>query len=236
MTAENRGLSRLILLIAVSVLLAGCPDKGAKQATPQLVQANIGGNNFYIPKSYLNMPYTSVGSESALIQAWYPGDKVVPGDPDDLWRQKQWYKNVRILISRVKISSIEPILITQQTLFQATKTVGAEYGLVHYTQLPEGMADHKDVWIDKSTSETGVFIACDHLENTAKIPAVPQCNQQFVIGHYYLQVHYDRRLLPHWQELQKHVAGLYNSFQSLQSASAYLKTVTEQPQQQEESP
>jgi hypothetical protein len=233
MTAENRGLSRLILLIAVSVLLAGCPDKAAKQATPQLVQANIGGQNIYIPKAYLNMGYTGVGSESALIQAWYPGDKVVPGDPDDLWWKKQWYNNVRILVSWYpKPTSMDQALDTQLKLLHATTIVGVEYGLVHQTQPPGAMPDDDDLWIDKIPGDTSLFIACDD----ANLYPAPQCKEYFVSGTYYIQANYNRRLLPHWKSLHDHVLSLLNSFKSPQSASAYFNTVTEQHQQQEENP
>ena len=237
MAAENRGLSRLILLIAVSLLLPGCLEKGEKQSSPQLVQGNIGGHNVYIPKSYINMRYTSVGSESVLIQAWYPGDKVVPGDPDALWRKKQWYKNVRILASWYPHpASMTRILDTQLTLTRATQVVGVEYDLVHQTQPTGIISDRDDLWIDNNSGQPTVIIGCSHLENTAHIPHVPQCKEQILSGNYHIQVGYDRRLLPRWRRVHDHVLSLLNSFNSPQSASAYFKTVTEQPLQQEENP
>ena len=77
--------SQIFLFYAVALLIlpgiSGCSKAAQKSPTSDIIERNIGGRNFYIPKAYLNMPYTTVGNDGALIQTWYPGDAVVPGGP-----------------------------------------------------------------------------------------------------------------------------------------------------------
>jgi len=216
--------SNCIAILAVAaILLSGCSKSTKDQSSPtDIVQANIGGRDFYIPKAYLDRPYTSVGPTSALLQAWYPGDQVVPGKPDQLWREKQWYMNVRILIDWVPEPAMQRVLASQIRLQKATNRVGIEYGLIHQTQLRPEKSDHDDLWIDTNTNDVQMFVACSHLQNTAKIHSVPQCKHYMHIGHFLIEINYNRRLLPHWNEIQGHVTDLFNSFQSKETASAYL--------------
>ena len=138
------------------------------------------------------MPYTSVGEKSGLLQAWYPGDKIVPGNPDDLWKHGQWSNNVRILFTWSESTTFDKWIEADIKLQKAFQIVGNEYGLVHRTQ-PDGyVKDHDDLWIEDSKNETKAMIACSDVE----VSRVPQCKHYFDLDHYGFTVSYPLRIGP----------------------------------------
>lgn len=97
--------------------------------------------------------------------------------------------------------------------FYAHKELGSEYGLAHFTQ-PEGyVQDWADVWVERKGKENISYITCD--DNS--VP-VPQCTHALEIGTIYAQIHYDKRDLPDWKNIQTGVVELIQSFKSEDTA------------------
>ena len=221
---NNKYVNGIIAVIFSCFFLCSClPESKVKAPEPQtMTHARIMGHPFYIPDAYLSAPYTSIGNESALIQAWYPGNLPVPGDPNKLWKQGEWHKNVRILITYVPKPSIERVLEARLETRHATKVVGEEYGLIHQTQ-PEGqVADHDDLWIERESGKLKSFISCseDFVAN------VPQCKHMMNIESFSLKIHYNKNLLPHWNLIRDNVVSLFDSFSSAETAQAYFEKLT----------
>ena len=83
----------VFVLSVVCLFLAGC-----KQSSPtdlKIIEGKLRQFNVYIPKAYLKFRHTSIGDESALIQAWYPGAAIPPSnDSLELAKQKLWKNNI----------------------------------------------------------------------------------------------------------------------------------------------
>jgi hypothetical protein len=211
-----------ILSVFICLLLSGCGKSVAeKSASEGIVQANIAGQNFYIPRAFLQAPYTSIDSTSTLIQTWYPGDKVVPDDPNKLWKEKKWDRNIRILVDWYKNPNLldnNAQFITGK-LYHATKVVGVEYGLIHQTQAPGVMPDDDDVWINKSGNKVESVIACgdEHLYPN------PQCKEYIIVGNFGIQPNYSKKLLPDWRQIHDHSVDLFKSFATAEGAKDYYK-------------
>jgi hypothetical protein len=209
--------ARTLLLIIGLLALAGCKE-AAKSKPEEIRRLEVGGREFYIPRGYFSASYTGAAPNSILIQAWYPGDRIIPGKPNDLWRKGTWSKNVRILIQRHPNPNLEKVLRgTIDQVTHATQLVGSEYGLTHWTQPPEGIADNWDLWVEKSGDKPLSFITC------ADKASVPQCAHRVDVLPFSLQIHYDMKLLPEWKKIEKHVLSLYDSFKTPETATEYFK-------------
>ncbi|MGB3540074.1 MAG: hypothetical protein WBA42_18120 [Mesorhizobium sp.] len=201
--------------------LSGCSKEVQenKESEVALVVANLGGTNLYIPRPYLDAPNTGIDPKSILLQAWYPGDGLMPSDARARWRRLGWSKNVRILIHwDVPHSSIKAWTAAAIKLQQATKAEGSEFGLLHMTQPSGAMQDHFEIWIEGSEAEPMSMISCADKQ----VARSPQCIHYFNIGAYEIQAHYDARLLPEWKTIQTHISHLFKSFNSSDTASAYF--------------
>lgn len=209
-------------LFVPAFILTGClPDGGRGGVSTEIVEAKIGDQVYYIPKAYLNFQHTSVGPDGFLLQAFYPGSAIVPGDVNELWKQDEWWKNVRILASkRHSPISFDEFAQSSTAYLKASEIVGNEYGLIHQKQ-PEGVAqDQLDIWFEKKDQQIVSYVTCsEHLiEND-----FPQCSHDLFIGSkLWLKVTYDKRLLPKWKTVQNDVEEMLDSFQSPGTAREFL--------------
>lgn len=208
----------VIAITLLANLISGCSKKAQKD--PQEIREFfVGVQKYYIPRAYADFKYTSVGNESALIQAWYPGSTPVPGDPTELWKKGEWYKNVRILFTYYKKANPAGTMKTLVELNKAEKKIGIEYGLEHYTQYDENRGFNDDIYIEDP--KTGSFITCS--KKTDENDPVQMCTHYFYTGKVRFNVDYDKRLLPEWQAIKTNVMALYKSFESPVQAKEYIQ-------------
>ena len=243
-----RKISKIILLAFGIIFIAGGgyyalnqpsniehPQGQKTSLEVELVESNIAGQLFYIPKPYLDFGHTSVGEKSALIQAFYPGSHPVPGDPKKLWEEGEWDKNVRILFTQTgELQTIEPLIEKALRRFyyeeymnteslkravypsQPTETI---YGLAHYPATPK---DFKDIYLAEDEKGSKSFIRC-----SAKLTekSVPQCAHNFIFENFRFKVSYDKGLLPLWAIIQDNTLQLYESFKAPDSAATYFLSI-----------
>ena len=218
-TIRNKPMKKFLLTFCL--LLTACwPEP---KPDYEVVHARFGQVDLYIPKEYVKFRHTSIGTDSMLLQAWYPGAAPVPSnDSTELLKQGVWWKNVRILISLRPDESIPFAEATQGTLrfLKATEFVGNEFGLVHYTQPHNGNKDLYDVWLERSNGSISSRITC--LDKLAEIDK-PNCKHYFFRGPFSLSVSYDRSLLPEWKTISRNVQGLFDSFHSPEESKEFLR-------------
>lgn len=203
--------------------ICGClPDEAQNY---EIINAKLGDVTLYIPKEYVKFRHTSIGTESALLQAWYPGAAPVPGDDStELWKQGIWWKNVMILVSMRHDTTIPFDKGTKSSIkyLRATEFAGDEYGLQHYTQAPD---DHNqdlyDVWLEKDNDFIISRITC-----TEKISELskPNCTHYFFWNDLSAKITFDRRFLSDWKTINQNVTSMLESFQSPESAQTFLRT------------
>lgn len=215
-------LSILCIGLFFSAYLTAC--KPSAHDEPEIVHARLGDQDLYIPKEYLKFRHTSVGTESALIQAWYPGSAVAPGnDSAELWKQGVWWKNVRILINYYKDpASVEKLAESRMAHLKASYETGSEYGLIHYEQ-PEGsVKDHHDIWLEKQDKEILSFITCSEKLVESDFP---QCRQYIKIRRtIWINATYDRRFLPEWKMIKQNIESMFESFRNEDTARDFIKS------------
>lgn len=217
---KQRMIYRKLILIFVLGVLCGCLP--SEQSEPEIIHAKLGTYELYIPKAYVKFRHTSIGNESALLQAWYPGSAIVPGDSSiELSKQGVWWKNVRILASKRNSTIPFDEFARKSTKYlDATEIVANEYGLIHYKQPAGYVQDKYDVWFEKVNGEIVSYITCtEQLTSTS----VPQCSHEiFVDSKLWLKVSYDRRLLPEWKLIKTNVEDMFKSFQTPRSAREFI--------------
>jgi hypothetical protein len=155
-----------------------------------------------------------VGEDSALIDAYYPGNLPLPDHPQRLFRAGLWDKHVSILLSDLSIYptfEISKLADVNIKHLHAHISEGERYGLVHNTQAAKGKRDYKDIWLEKVDGVTLSYITCTKriLPNDA-----PQCTHEFNDEHFFYQVAYDEGLLPQWKAIRQNVLSLVESFAS----------------------
>ena len=98
----------------------------------EIIRADIGGHILYIPQEYVRLHHASIGNESALLQAWYPGAGLVPGkSPNQLLKQGEWWKNIAILVALIENSDVSFSEFVRRSTehLDATELIGEEFGL-----------------------------------------------------------------------------------------------------------
>lgn len=200
---------------------------GACDAAPSLsneitiVERIVAGQRLYIPDVYLDFPYTSAGGQSALIQAYYPGSMPVPDDPQKLWEQGEWYKNVRILFTERGKPPSREFLDTRIEFSKTFKNDGVQYGLTALTQDNPDDASRDDIWIEDA--ELGFFINCTgkrHKDDDSQI-----CTHYFSQNDYRFRVSYNKKILSDWKLIKSNVLALFDSFESRETATAYIQNL-----------
>ena len=178
----------------------------------------LGKQNLYIPNEYLKLAHTKFDENAVLLQAYYPGSKPVPGNPDKLWEQDLWWKNVSILINTLEEWPDRKILEARMEWLEADTLVNQDYGLVHYTQSDKNKSWKNDVWIEDR--DKGFFIQCSEKRNTND--KIQICNHAFYYNKNKFDISFDRRLLPNWKTIKTNVLDMYESFKSHDSAQNYF--------------
>lgn len=190
----------------------------------QITERVVGGNKLYVPNVYLSTSYTSLGDDSGLLQAYYPGSTPIPDDPQSLWEQGEWYKNVRILFTYPPKPDPAGVMASMITLNRADLKAGEKYGLRHYTQSDvEQRIFRKDIWIEDDTS--GSFIMCSKKQADNEVPL---CQHIFSIGDASIKIRYNKQLLPDWEIIKENVSDMYESFFSKESALIYVQNLISQ--------
>ncbi len=189
------------------------------QYSKEIKEYVVGGERYYIPKVYTNFSYTSVGAQSALIQAWYPGSTPVLDDPKDLRKEGRWFWNVRILFSYPPKPNPVGVMNSRISLNKADKEIGREYGLVHYSQFDENRGFNDDIYIEDSKS--GAFIACG--KKKTPLDNIQLCEHHFSKGNVSFEITYNKRLLSDWSLIKENVLAMHHSFKSSHEAELYLR-------------
>ncbi|MCB1783392.1 MAG: hypothetical protein KDI13_05300 [Alphaproteobacteria bacterium] len=219
----------LFIIAQCIFFISACTPQGTKNSADiKIIETIVNGENLYIPHAYLKFGYTSVGDKSGFLQAYYPGSSPVPGDPKELFKQGEWYKNVRILFTNYPKPNPQGVLQNNIETQKTDKTIGEEYGLVHLTQSDQDQAFHRDIWVD--SFDDGSFIRCS--KKTDADDPVQICEHLFNIGQTSLSISYDKRLLPEWKLIKKNVWAMYESFKSPKTAIAYITEFYPNPQAQ----
>lgn len=195
------------IILIFTFTLAAC-DQGDKA---QIYHAKIGEHDVYIPREYVRFGTTSIGTEAALLQTWYPGGAIVPGKLEDLWKKGENWKSVRVLINDLILDqSFDEFSKKSTPIFNATELVENQYGLVHMTQPQGKVKDHWDIWYEKEDGKNISYITC-----TEKITqtSVPQCMHNFFMSPgFSVTITYDKKLLPEWKTIQANVKSMVDSF------------------------
>ena len=214
-----KNVARVLSLFIVSIFLVSCAPQKKKPSDTQVIEYTVDGKKLYIPYAYVKFGYTSVGGKSGLIQAFYPGSTPVPGDPNELWEKGEWYKDVRILFTNPPDPHPQVVLESMKKFYKADLYAGEQYGLKHLTQSNPDQAYNEDIWIEDE--KAGDFISCS--EKTDRDDPVQTCKHVFLTGKTYFKISYDRRLLPEWKLIKNNVVEMFNSFQSADTAAAYIQ-------------
>lgn len=219
-----------MLLFAIVAFTAKSLPKSNSDISPQIIQARLGNVELYIPKDYVRFGHTSIGTESALIQAWYPGATPVPGKGDnftELWKQGLMPNHVRILLnSHPNIPQWDNNILKPLERLNATQIVGQEYGLLHKTQPEEKVKDLYDVWFEMKGDQVLSYITCT--DESDKEWHYPQCSHYMKLGSYregrrvLAHISYDRRFLPDWEIIKTNVESMFDSFQSQETAREFI--------------
>jgi len=228
---DLRDRRKVAICVALVILLAtGMSSTQAmgEAASSQIGHAHIGSYDLYVPHDYVRFPRTGAthGSSGALL-AYYPGAAPVPGDLQSPKDGERWLQVVRIEFSDLAMfrspTLIHPgypveALPLQIKLFHADKVLGEQYGLSHRTQL-DAASNLDDLWIEQNKDQFVSFIRC---QKKYAETVVPQCQHRFHDERFAYTVSYDARLLPHWQTIRSNAQALMGSFQSEETARAFL--------------
>lgn len=207
-------------LIACVIVAAACVPSADSE--PGIIHAKLGNHDLYIPEPYLKFRHTSVGEDSVLLQAWYPGSGIAPGDSSiDLAKEGIWWRQVRILMNyHHHPASVETLLDSQIQHLKAFEVVGIEHDLVHRRQPDGHIQDHRDVWVEEKDGRPDSFITCSERLIATDYP---QCKHYILTSeNIWLGVSYDRRFLPKWQLIKKNVEEMFESFQSPDTAKEFI--------------
>ncbi|PCJ99992.1 MAG: hypothetical protein COA45_04040 [Zetaproteobacteria bacterium] len=217
--------SRLWISFIFIVLLTGCVPSDDKQEPSNDVvikQGVIGGKKYYVPEMYFKMKGGAISLDSIYVSAMYPTFTPMLEDHKKLRKEKEWYRNVRILASYRK-NLINPDEVTKIMIknLKAFEVVGEEYGLIHQKQPEEYVQDKRDMWLDKVDGHYVSYISCsDKILETD----VPQCSHTIYVNSFSVGISYNKVLLPHWKEIKRNVLEMFESFEYEHSARAYIET------------
>lgn len=210
------------LALCFCFFLLSCEPSETQKSAIQIVEGRIGGKTYYVPKLYLKLKTNNLSKDSIYIGVMYSSYTPILEAPNDLWKKKEWYRNLKILAHDMKTPiSFDTFAKGATAYLSATEVVGEEYGLIHQKQ-PEGyVQDHYDIWFEKIDNRYASYITCSEKLTES---SVPQCNQNFFYkDRLHVEVTYNKVLLSKWKEIQENVTELFDSFESKQTAQKYLE-------------
>jgi hypothetical protein len=223
---------RTAFILSLCLFLTGCLPSKEKQLsadTAKIVKGEIDGQTYYVPEVYF-VPMASRMSDpksfSIYVQVLYPEFSPILELTQNLWTRGESYRYIHILAKHNQGKKFDHASEAAQTRLDAsirgrktTQVVGEEYGLLHQTQTPDGIQDFDDVWIEKIDDRIISHITCG--EKILKTD-VPQCVHWTYWGNFFMEVYYDKRLLPEWKGVQEKARALFDSFKSEKTARAFL--------------
>tara|TARA_R110000772_G_scaffold58608_1_gene132903 strand:- start:611 stop:1318 length:708 start_codon:yes stop_codon:yes gene_type:complete len=222
----NFGVVNKILLfchgLLISALLLACDVNVGQTKQVEITEYIIGSEKLYIPNVYTKTKGTSVGKESGFIQTFFPGSTPIPGDPQELWEQGEWHKNINILFRQADPTKAQAVLKGQIDLTKSYENAGSEYELEHRTQTKDEWF-RNDIWIEDE--EVGSFISCAEKQYE---PSNPQCTHYLFSGDYFLKITYSKKFLPDWKLIKTNALALFDSFKSREAATAYVQQFYQQ--------
>jgi|TARA_R110000772_G_scaffold111960_1_gene216071 hypothetical protein len=218
----------IIFLFFGLAILAACIPSGDDETKGKyefvVNRYEIGEHVLHIPYAYTRFHLTSVGGESGLIQAYYPGSSPVIQGTENLRESGKYVNRVHILFTDLKrYQGFDPKKSLQGAVdhFAATELAGQEFGLTKLTQA-KGVPnpDYKDeLWIASEPSTEIVYISCS---KEARAPA-PQCKHKFYDDKFLYSVTYDKRQLKNWATIRDNVIELMHSFRSAEAAEEFVR-------------
>ncbi len=215
--------------LKIFLILCVCVLGGCERQEVYIRHANFGGHDLYIPSDYV-VGVGSIGTEAALLQAWYPGAAIVPGRMENQIDRGEYWKSVRILINYLRLpQSFDEFSKKTESSYKATEFVAEEYGLTHMTQPAGGNKDTKDVWYEKKGDEVASRITCT--ERILKTD-VPQCRHSFFMASdLVIDINYEKKLLPEWKTIKTNVESMIESFRSSETSKEFILQRRQEKQQ-----
>lgn len=213
----NKSFVLLPFLLSL-ILFVGCLPKDKNEKEVKIIEQQIGGKTYYVPNIYLKMSSGSLSDDGGLIQAFYPGNIPILGDPKELWKQGEWYKNIRILFEPLGQWNSKNVLGGHLKAVRAYKEVGKEYNLTHFSQNESDQSFREDVWVESNSDN---YISCS--EKTDEDDPVSLCKYYFYENNMKFKVTFDKTFLPEWQLIKSNVLSLMQSFENPESARNHIK-------------
>lgn len=212
--------------------LTACFPEKSEQVTQvtndnvEIIQTHLDDHQFFVPKAYLHRR-GKILDTSILLSAMFPEFVPIQDDPQNLWKQGEWHKNVDVQIRNVPkpAGAKESAKITVNSL-KALEISSVEYGLIHQTQPKDVTSDLWDVWLEKGQDgEVFSYTTC-----TEKLTqeSVPQCSHHMYWNKFHVQTDFDKRLLPEWKKIKDNTLALLESFRSEETARVFLGERLEQ--------
>lgn len=215
---------KLSVVVFFVFVLVGCiPSENKEKADKgfDVVKGEIGGEYYYVPKDYFKIKGRYFADNNIYLIAMYPDFTPLTKKPQELWEEKQWYRNLRIIGFKGNLSiDFDEFAKKNIENLKAYETIGEEYGLIHNKQPEPYVQDHYDIWLEKQDEKYTTFITCTEQLTES---SVPQCKQHFFLDeNLRLRISFDKRLLPHWKNIKEKTIKMFESFESEEAARAYI--------------
>lgn len=231
---------RKFFILALCFFLTACfPSKENHLSadTAKIVTGEIDGQTYYVPEVYFVPVAPGMSGPkdfSIYLQVLYPEFSPLLEPTQNLWTRGESYRYIRILAKYNQGKKFKYASGAAQARLDAiirgrknNQVVGEEYGLIHQTQTPDGIQDFDDVWIEKKDNRIVSHITCG--EKILKTD-VPQCVHWTYWDNFFVEIYYDKRLLPEWKRVQEEARALFDSFKSEQTARTFLHARLEREQ------
>lgn len=206
---------KYLLLFAALPLLGGClPDGSNIPKTKEeikIISGNLGKEQFFIPKGYFKEGMADFNGGTISLQMIQPEFIPFVKSGQQMLDDGEHTKLIRVLANEQRSKEeFSPYILNRMGHFYAFEKLRNEFGLTHFTQPKGYVQDWDDVWVESEGKENISYITCDD-DNSVPFP---QCTHAFEIGTVYVQIHYDKRILPEWKRIQNGVLQMFDSFQS----------------------
>lgn len=201
---------RYFLCFLLLLVLLGCEQNSPKEES--YIQTQIGKQIFLIPKVYLDDLQPKPIDDAVAMQVMYPDLKPLAESSQTLWRKGEWYKNIDLnFYNRNTVKPLKELLKSRIERFEVYRVVGKEYELIYRTQNADNPKDWGELWIEDDNVS---HIRCGKqtvLDNGNKTS--PQCHHNFLWKDQFVDLGYDKRLLPHWKEIKTNVIRILEGFE-----------------------
>jgi len=213
-----------LLFFITSCLPESSERKNTNFNDIEIIKGKIGDYEYFVPKSYFKIEGQYFLDNSIYLQTIYPNFLPLSQEPQRLWEEGVWWKNVSVLAKHYHNGiDINSLAEGQIDFLDAYDHVNDKYGLIHQRQ-PDGyIQDKKDIWLLKNKNRVTTFVVCSESLTDQDFP---QCTQHYKYRNFRVDVRYDKRLLPHWQRIYFSVQNMFESFNSAESAREFVRRRT----------